>query len=137
MRGIATDPAAAGLVQGLQLVVVGYAVYSIFAASVSATHTGGPFFVIAALVGVLYRVLVPQPATSEARVRIGSRALVPVRPAMLLSAPATANPWRRLAVTRRLPGPSGPPARTRRELWAPPSGREAPNTSSALSERHA
>jgi len=137
MRRIATDPAAAGLVQGLQLVVIGYAVYSIFAASVSATHTGGPFFVIAALVGVLYRVLVPQPATSEARVRIGSRALVPVRPALQLPAPVTVNPWRRLAVSRRLPGPPQAPARTRRELWAPPSGREAPNTPSALSERHA
>ena len=35
--------------------IAGYAIYSLFAASVSATHTGGPFFVVAALAGGLLR----------------------------------------------------------------------------------
>jgi len=51
----ATSPFDAGLAFSYQLAIAGYAIYSVFAASVSATHTGGPFFVIAALAGALRR----------------------------------------------------------------------------------
>jgi len=139
MRRATTDPEAAGLVQGLQLVTIGYAVYSVFAASVSATHTGGPFFIVAALAGALSRQLLPQPlAATEARMeRLGSRALVPVRTPVPLPVPAVANPWQRLAVLRQAPGPRRAPARSRRELWVPLGGRRGSALPPPLSERRA
>ncbi len=64
------DSFDAGLAYSFQLVLAGYAIYSIFAASVSATHTGGPFFVTAALAAALHRQAVAQ----RARERVGAAA---------------------------------------------------------------
>lgn len=47
----------AGLARGFHLVLVAYAIYSIFASSISPTHTGGFLFVIAGLIAVLHRSL--------------------------------------------------------------------------------
>ncbi|GEM_PF-1126713 len=123
MARATTDAQAAGLVQGGMLVILGYAVYSLFAASVSATHTGGPFFVLAAVIGSLSRILLPQPAAQAARGRIGSRALVPVRATALLGGRTADNPWKRLVVRRQVSAPPRPAARSRRELWAPSGDR--------------
>jgi len=66
-RLAANTPFDGGLAFGFQLVIAGYAIYSLFAASVSATHTGGPFFVVAALAGALLRSSVAEHAEQGAR----------------------------------------------------------------------
>ena len=57
----ARDPLDVGLTRGFPLVLVGYAFISFFGSSISPTHTGEFFFVIAALVGALHRSLVQSP----------------------------------------------------------------------------
>jgi hypothetical protein len=54
----ARDPLDVGLTRGFLLVLVGYGFYSLFGSSISPTHTGEFFFVIAALVAALHRSLV-------------------------------------------------------------------------------
>ncbi|HLJ60337.1 MAG TPA: hypothetical protein VKZ50_11465 [bacterium] len=140
MSRAATDPVSAGLVQGLGLIVVGYAFYSVFAASISATHTGSPFFVVVAVIGVLYRVLVPASVTETPRERIGSRrSYGGERHPLLLPGPAPANPWGRLRVLRQTPPrpqPEPSPPRTRRELWTPLRSRPALTAPRTLSGPH-
>lgn len=57
----ARAPLDVGLAKGWLLVLVSYAFYSTFASSVSPTHTGVFFFVIAALVAAMHRSLVRSP----------------------------------------------------------------------------
>ena len=71
-RLAANTPFDGGLAFGFQLVIAGYAIYSLFAASVSATHTGGPFFVVAALAGALLRSSVAERAEQGARGAAGT-----------------------------------------------------------------
>jgi len=94
----ATSPFDAGLAFSFQLTIAGYAIYSLFAASVSATHTGGPFFVIAALAGALRRAALAEEAPG---VVPGGRAGAMVR--------AVAGGEARRAVSARFAA--------RRELW--------------------
>lgn len=56
-RSLAREPFMANLAWGLQLVLASYAIYSIFAASISPTHTGGLFFIVAGLIVALHRSL--------------------------------------------------------------------------------
>ncbi len=54
----ARDPIDVGMARGFQLVVAAYALYSVFASSISPTHTGEFFFVTVALLATLHRSVV-------------------------------------------------------------------------------
>lgn len=74
-QAMAGDHGHADLALGFQLVLAGYGIYSIFAASISPTHTGGPFFFIAGLAAVLHRSLARQPNQAVESYRAEGRSL--------------------------------------------------------------
>jgi hypothetical protein len=98
---MAVDPMDSALAYGFQLVLAGYAIYSVFASSISATHTGEPFFVMVGMAAAL------RAAASANRERGLSRA-VPVgtvpAPGMRAAAPRIAARqalWLRNPIERR------------------------------------
>jgi hypothetical protein len=56
----AKDPAHLALANAFQLILVAYAVYSVFSPSISAQRAGGLFFLIVGLIAVLHRALTQQ-----------------------------------------------------------------------------
>jgi hypothetical protein len=65
-RVAATDPMDAAVGYSFQLMLTGYAIYSVFAGSISPTHTGGPFFVVVGLVAALWAAASASPARKPA-----------------------------------------------------------------------
>jgi len=80
---VARDPIYVGLVRSFQLALASYMISSIFNASLSATRTGGPFFVIAGLIAVLYRSLTQSTGEASSGAPLSTQKLFPPPPRRL------------------------------------------------------